>query len=102
MPGGIDGTSHGLGPGAIGRTDDGFAVMHERPAPAQTNLIATATERPRAHSQQQRAGASSYWSVQEQNDFKRYVTYYGTDFATISSLLGTKTHIMVSLHSLTG
>ncbi|KAF2095201.1 hypothetical protein NA57DRAFT_45110, partial [Rhizodiscina lignyota] len=95
MPTTIEGPPSALGTGVLGPVND-LSVLHERPAPAAANpAIVATTERPRAHSGHQRAGASSYWSVQEQNDFKRYVVYYGTDFLTISSLLGTKTNIMV-------
>jgi hypothetical protein len=39
---------------------------------------------------------SSYWSVPEQQDFKKLVAHYGTDWQQISQTLKTKTHIMVS------
>jgi hypothetical protein len=55
------------------------------------------TERPRSHSNTtQRQGASSYWSVTEEQDFQRCLEYYGTDFQAISSHMGTKTQTMVS------
>ena len=55
------------------------------------------TERPRSHSNTtQRQGASSYWSVTEEQDFQRCLEYYGTDFQLISNHMGTKTHTMVS------
>jgi len=45
---------------------------------------------------------SSYWSVPEQQDFKKLVAHYGTDWQQISQTLKTKTHIMVSRsHQLT-
>ena len=43
-----------------------------------------------------RQAFSSYWSVQEQNDFRRNVAHFGTDFVAISNHMGTKTPIMVS------
>ncbi|KAK5011862.1 hypothetical protein LTR60_004685, partial [Cryomyces antarcticus] len=42
----------------------------------------------------QRAGASSYWSVPEQNDFGKFVAYFGTDWGAIASYMGTKTPTM--------
>ncbi|TKA66435.1 hypothetical protein B0A49_09929 [Cryomyces minteri] len=46
----------------------------------------------------QRAGASSYWSVPEQNDFGKFVAYFGTDWGAIASYMGTKTPTMVKNH----
>lgn len=40
-------------------------------------------------------GTSSYWSVPEQQDFRNYVLYFGTDWQTIASTMKTKTHTMV-------
>ncbi|TKX25980.1 Myb-like DNA-binding domain-containing protein 2 [Elsinoe australis] len=45
---------------------------------------------------QSRQAASSYWSVPEQNDFLKFLGYYGTDFAAIAAQMGTKTQTMVS------
>lgn len=42
-----------------------------------------------------RLGPSSYWSVEERNDFRRNIAHFGTDFAAIASHMGTKTQIMV-------
>jgi hypothetical protein len=53
-------------------------------------------ERPRSHSQTQRQGASSYWSVAEEQDFKACLGYFGTDFQAIAMHMGTKTTTMVS------
>jgi serine/arginine repetitive matrix protein 2 len=53
------------------------------------------TERPRSHSQTQRQGASSYWSVVEEHDFKKCLAFYGTDFQAIANHMGTKTQTMV-------
>jgi serine/arginine repetitive matrix protein 2 len=55
------------------------------------------TERPRSHSQTQRQGASSYWSVVEEHDFKKCLAYYGTDFLAIANHMGTKTQTMVRI-----
>ena len=55
-------------------------------------------ERPRTSTQssQQRSAASSYWSVPEQQDFVKFLGYFGTDFAAIANHMGTKTQTMVS------
>lgn len=45
-----------------------------------------------------RQAASSYWSVPEQQDFLKFLGYYGTDFVAIAAQMGTKTHIMVKNH----
>lgn len=85
--------------GMIGRAEDGHHAVPDR---VPITALTAPTERPRAHSgQQPRAGASSYWSVQEQTDFRKYVMYYGTDYQQISTLMGTKTHIMVRCYVLT-
>lgn len=81
--------------GVMGRQGEGLQT--QPPSTTASGLPASA-ERPRAQSSQQpRSGPSSYWSVQEQTDFKKYIMYYGTDFQQISALMGTKTHIMVSV-----
>lgn len=49
---------------------------------------------PETHSRAQQT--SSYWSVPEQQDFKKLVAHYGTDWQQISQTLKNKTHIMVS------
>jgi serine/arginine repetitive matrix protein 2 len=59
------------------------------------NAGSAPTERPRSHSQTQRQGASSYWSVVEEHDFKKCLAYYGTDFLAIANHMGTKTQTMV-------
>lgn len=42
--------------------------------------------------------ASSYWSVPEQNDFVKYIGYFGRDFAAIANHMGTKTQTMIKNH----
>lgn len=42
-----------------------------------------------------RLGHSSYWSVNEQTDFRRNVAHFGTDWAAIANHMGTKTTVMV-------
>ncbi|KAK5703862.1 hypothetical protein LTR97_002875 [Elasticomyces elasticus] len=42
--------------------------------------------------------ASSYWSVPEQQDFVKYISYFGTDFAAIAAQMGTKTQTMIKNH----
>jgi hypothetical protein len=59
------------------------------------SVQAGSTERPRSHTNSSRPGPSSYWSVTEQNDFKRYVAHFGTDWAAIANHMGTKTQTMV-------
>lgn len=51
-----------------------------------------------AQAMSSRSGASSYWSVPEQNDFAKYIAHFGTDFAAISSHMGTKTQVMIKNH----
>lgn len=58
--------------------------------------IPAPTERARSHSQSQRQGASSYWSVTEEQDFRKFLGHFGTDFQSISTHMGTKTSTMVS------
>lgn len=50
----------------------------------------------RQQSQTQRQGASSYWSVVEQQDFTKYLRHFGTDFEAIANHMGSKTETMVS------
>ncbi|KAK5710814.1 hypothetical protein LTR15_012791 [Elasticomyces elasticus] len=45
-----------------------------------------------------RSGASSYWSVPEQQDFVKYIAHFGTDFAAIANHMGTKTQTMIKNH----
>ncbi|TLD30125.1 hypothetical protein E2P81_ATG06778 [Venturia nashicola] len=61
----------------------------------QTGIPAS-TERARSHSQNQRQGASSYWSVTEEQDFRKFLSHFGADFTAISNHMGTKTAVMVS------
>lgn len=49
----------------------------------------------RPPSQHARNGASSYWSVTEQADFRELVRHFGTDFNSIANYMGTKTATMV-------
>lgn len=44
----------------------------------------------------QKSAASSYWSVPEQQDFLKFLGYFGMDFAAIATQMGTKTQTMVS------
>lgn len=66
----------------------------------QTDLQQTAalvpTERSRSHSNQQRSGPSSYWSVPEEAQFKKCLAHFGTDFQTIAQHMPSKTATMVS------
>jgi serine/arginine repetitive matrix protein 2 len=59
--------------------------------------ISAPTERARSHSQSQRQGASSYWSVVEEHDFRKCLEYFGTDFQAIANHMGSKTQTMVSI-----
>lgn len=68
----------------------------------QTELLSTAPtgskERPRALSNQ-RTGASSYWSVSEEQSFRACIAHFGTEdkaFEKIAAHMGTKTAQMVS------
>ena len=42
-----------------------------------------------------RHGASSYWSVPEEQLFRDCLTYFGTDFQAIANLMRSKTPMMV-------
>jgi serine/arginine repetitive matrix protein 2 len=69
--------------------------------PSKSEMLMTAApatvERPRSHSNTaQRQGASSYWSVTEEQDFKACLAYFGTDFQSIANHMGSKTQTMVS------
>jgi serine/arginine repetitive matrix protein 2 len=68
-------------------------------ADIQQSGVSAPTERPRSHSQTQRQGASSYWSVVEEHDFRKCLAYFGTDYQAIANHMGTKTQTMVSLAS---
>lgn len=80
--------------------------MQEIPQPSQhTTTLVHHVERPRAYSQNtpipvaqqnQRAGASSYWSVAENELFQECLMYFGTDFASIAAHMESKTQTMVS------
>ncbi|KAF2658992.1 hypothetical protein K491DRAFT_224554 [Lophiostoma macrostomum CBS 122681] len=71
--------------------EDHMLMQGELPLPVPAGNI----ERPRSHTNSSRPGPSSYWSVTEQNDFKRYVAHFGTDWAAIANHMGTKTQTMV-------
>ncbi|KAF2841710.1 hypothetical protein M501DRAFT_1055817 [Patellaria atrata CBS 101060] len=64
----------------------------------QVQPISTLSERPKSSMAPQRASASSYWSVQEQTDFRKNVAHFGTDYPAIASHMGTKTATMVKNH----
>jgi serine/arginine repetitive matrix protein 2 len=74
--------------------DNNLLGFRDKPDVQQSTGSAP-TERPRSHSQTQRQGASSYWSVVEEHDFKKCLAYYGTDFLAIANHMGTKTQTMV-------
>ncbi|KAK4899643.1 hypothetical protein LTR27_002909 [Elasticomyces elasticus] len=52
------------------------------------------------HATESRPVASSYWSLTEQQDFVKYISHFGTDFAAIAALMGTKTRTMIKNHYL--
>ncbi|PVI07658.1 hypothetical protein DM02DRAFT_512103 [Periconia macrospinosa] len=54
----------------------------------------TVPEKPRAQPNS-RPGPSSYWSVTEQADFRKYVAHFGTNWVAIAQHMGTKTQTMV-------
>lgn len=54
--------------------------------------------KPAAAAAPTKPSASSYWSVPEQNDFVKYIAYFGTDFAAIAAHMGTKTQTMIKNH----
>ena len=56
------------------------------------------TERPKASAPPAKQSASSYWSVPEQNDFVKYIGYFGKDFGAIAAHMGTKTQTMIKNH----
>lgn len=66
-----------------------------------SGMVGEGLNRPRgAHAGQgQRQLASSYWSVPEQQDFTKFIAYFGTDFAAIAAHMGTKTTTMVRPYS---
>lgn len=61
----------------------------------QTGTGVAMAERPKPQASQ-RAGPSSYWSVVEQTDFRRYIAHFGTDFTAIANHMRTKTQTMVN------
>lgn len=90
--------------------DEGSPVFGERvlpnailpPGPEDTGTLTGVytdgpLERPRGASggQGPRPAASSYWSVPEQQDFVKFISYFGTDFVAIAAHMGTKTTTMV-------
>ncbi|KAK3644383.1 hypothetical protein LTR56_009635 [Elasticomyces elasticus] len=52
------------------------------------------------HATESRRVASSYWSLTEQQDFVKYISHFGTDFAAISAQMGTKTLTQIRNHYL--
>ncbi|KAK5725932.1 hypothetical protein LTR15_004122 [Elasticomyces elasticus] len=52
------------------------------------------------HATESRRVASSYWSLTEQQDFVKYISHFGTDFAAISAQMGTKTLTQIKNHYL--
>lgn len=79
---------------------DGHLVYREESFMPHMSVMAEDHERPRAVGQGQPAkqGASSYWSVPEQNDFVKYIAHFGRDFAAIAHHMGTKTQTMIKNH----
>ncbi|MCJ1244129.1 hypothetical protein MMC30_001327 [Trapelia coarctata] len=65
-------------------------MLQQQPPPPQQQLNSD------THSRAPQT--SSYWSVPEQQDFRKLVDHYGTDWQQISQALKTKTHIMVKNH----
>jgi len=83
-------------PQLLGQLSDEDPALY-RDNPFTDTMGATApVGRPRPQGPQQRAGPSSYWSVQEHNDFRRYLCHFGTDFPAIANHMGSKTQTMVS------
>lgn len=77
---------------------DSNAPPYREQAELQPTAGLSTKERPRTLSNQ-RTGASSYWSVNEENYFRACLAHYGTEdkaFEKISGHLGTKTTQMVS------
>lgn len=75
---------------------DQHAVSIEEPPSREASIAPVPMgEKAKAHAPGARAGPSSYWSVLEQNDFRRNIAYFGTDFQAIANNMGTKTMTMV-------
>lgn len=77
---------------------DSHAPPYREQAELQPPVAIGTKERPRTLSNQ-RTGASSYWSVNEENYFRACLAHFGTEdkaFEKISAHLGTKTTQMVS------
>lgn len=84
-------------------SDPGTPYVEETylPQQLQTPLTGLNGESPRLISQsaarpRNSGGASSYWSVPEQNDFPKLLAHFGTDWNALSEHMKTKTPIMVS------
>lgn len=87
-------------PPLLSQTSDEDQALYRDGAFSNTMGAAGPADRPKSQAQQQqRAGPSSYWSVQELNDFRRYLCHFGTDFAAIANHMGSKTQTMVSSHT---
>ena len=69
-------------------TQEGFMPPLEEPE----------RSKPPAQGTTAKQGASSYWSVPEQNDFVKYIGHFGRDFAAIATHMGTKTQTMIKNH----
>lgn len=82
FPSGLHGFRHG----------DGQMIYHD--AYTQSVPLADETDRSKQTSST-KSGASSYWSVTEKEDFKKYIAHFGTDFAAIATHMGTKTQTMI-------
>ncbi|KAK3074432.1 hypothetical protein LTR53_003163, partial [Teratosphaeriaceae sp. CCFEE 6253] len=71
---------------------------HEDFAPAMLPAEDVARMKALGQTSGLRSGASSYWSVPEQQDFVKYIAHFGTDFAAIADHMGTKTQTMIKNH----
>ncbi|KAK0304520.1 hypothetical protein LTR01_007313 [Friedmanniomyces endolithicus] len=73
---------------------------HEEYAPSLVSPEELARMKAAGQPPGSRSGASSYWSVPEQQDFVKYIAHFGTDFAAIANHMGTKTQTMIKNHYL--
>ncbi|KAK1057945.1 hypothetical protein LTR74_013790 [Friedmanniomyces endolithicus] len=71
---------------------------HEEYAPSLVSPEELARMKAAGQPPGSRSGASSYWSVPEQQDFVKYIAHFGTDFAAIANHMGTKTQTMIKNH----
>ncbi|KAI4152884.1 MAG: hypothetical protein LQ340_002650 [Diploschistes diacapsis] len=72
---------------AASHTQPGVAMQAAAPAPAKQNQSSRAAGQ-----------TSSYWSVQEQQDFEALVKHYGRDWEAVGREMPLKTETMVSLN----